>query len=530
MTIGNIILGAALRGTLLSVNRTQDTIDTITERLASGLKVNSALDDPKNFFTARALQDNAADHARLLDGIGQGIRTIQEAITGVEAASKLIDQAEAIAQKSFDFLEAGEIDPAIFEKTVNSSPQSIHRQILAGSPDVYYALNETGGPIIDYGSGGAGPVNANYTGGASANAPSLYTNGSQPSVNFDGANDHISVNDSSMINLSTTTARTVELVFNADTVAGRQVLYEEGAGVNGFTIYIDNGDIRVTGEDDQGGERWVDADISAPIVAGQTYHVAFVYSAAADRFTGYLDGAEMGFVTTAGAANFPSHSGDIHIGGGNDGVQFHDGEAGSSNPFHFDGRISNVAIYNRALTEPELFSHANALEATTSLVYLNREYEAVLNQLDRIAIDAQYRGINLLKGENLETFFNATGSSKLTTEGEDFTAQGLGLALRNDFNNIDHVTEILSQIRDARAIVRNFGFSLANNLSIIETRDTFTREKINTHKAGADDLTVADLNKEGANQLASLTRLGLGVTSLALAGQSQRSILQLVGG
>ena len=526
MAISNIILGAALRGTLLSVNRAQDTIDVVTERLASGLKVNSAIDDPQNFFTATALRNEAGDQLRLLDGIGQSIRTVQEAIQGVEATERLLNQAEAIAQTSADFLEAGEVDPAVFEKLVNSSPRSLHGQILNAAPDVYYALNETAGPIVDFGTGGG--VTANYTGGASPGAAALYTNGAQASVDFDGINDHISVADSALINTSVYPARTVELVFNADTVAGRQILYEEGAQVNGLTIYIDSGLIRITGEDDQGGQRWADADINAPIVAGQTYHVAFVYDGANTDFIGYLDGVEIGRVDTNGATTFPSHSGDIHIGGSNDGVQYHDGE-GSGNPFDFDGRISNVAIYNRALADTELASHANALDATTSLAYLNREYETVLEQLDRIVIDAQYRGINLLKGENLQTNFNPTGSSKLITEGQDFTALGLNLTTRSDFTNIDHVQDILEQIRDAREIVRQFGFSLTNNLSIIQTRDTFTRESINTNEAGADDLTVADLNKEGANQIASLTRLGLGVTALALAGQSQRSILQLVG-
>lgn len=525
MAIGNIILGAALRGTLLSINRTQDTIDTVTGRLASGLKVNSAIDQPQNFFTARFLRNEASDQSRLLDGIGQSIRTVQEAVHGTEALSHLIDQADAVVQTSYDYLQAGDVDPAVYEKTVNTSPQSLNQQILSGAPDVYYALDETGGPIVDYGTGAG--VNATYFGGAAANGPSLYTNGSQPSVDFDGINDRINVADSNLINLSTYTNRTVELVFNADDIISRQVLYEEGAGVNGFTIYIDNGLVRVTGEDDQGGQRWADADISAPIVAGQTYHVAFVYDGPNTQFTGYLDGVEIGTVDTNGATTFPSHSGNIGIGGASDAVQWHDGESGGGG-FAFDGRISNVAIYNRALAQSELDSHANALNATTSLVYLNQEYESILQQIDRVVIDAHYRGINLLKGDDLHTDFNARGSSFLITEGKDFTADGLGLSKHNDFTNIDDVSDILEQIREAKTVVREFSTTLVNKLSVIETRDTFTRENINTLEAGADDLTVADLNKEGANELASLTRLGLGITALALAGQSQRSILQLV--
>ena len=532
----DVVLGNALKGTLRSINRTQDTIDDITQRLASGLKVNSALDQPQNFFASRALQDTAGDYSRLLDGIGQSVRTIQEGLNGVETVSQLLDQAEAVVRETEQALIAGEVDPAVYEKEVNSSPPALSLQISNSAPDTYFRLNETGGPIID--SGALGPIGANYAGGASANAPALYTNGAAPSVNFDGANDRIRVNDAAHINTSTTTARTVELVFNADDVTGRQVLYEEGATVNGFTIYLDGDVVYVTGEDDQGGQQWNDANVNSTqisaadggpvnIVAGQTYHVAFVYDAATDSFSGYLDGVLMNSVNTDGAANFPSHSGDIGIGAVNGGVQFHDGENGAGNGFNFDGRISDVAIYNRALDISELASHANSLEATTSIVFKNREYDAILEQLELLTIDAHYRGINLLQGEDLTTIFNPERSSTLVTEGQDFRKDALGL-LDTGFDDLDTVQLILESIREAREDVRAFGASLTNELGIIQTRLDFTRQYINLHKAGSDDLVVADQNKEGADLIASQTRLALGTASLALAGLSQRSILQVL--
>ena len=525
--VNDVTLGAALRANLHSLSRSQDTIDEITERLATGRDVNSAIDDPQNFFTARTFRNRASDNARLLDGIGQSIRTVQESIHGIEALSHLLDQAEAVVDTSIEALNSGESDPAVFARTINASPQPISRQILQDNPDVYYRLNETAGPIIDYGSSPAGPVAATYTSGASAGGAPLYTNGSAASVSFDGVNDHISVADSSAINVGTFPARTVELVFNADTVAGRQVLYEEGAGVNGLTIYIDNGLLYVSGEDDQGAERWIDANINAPIVAGQTYHAAFVFDGANTDFIGYLDGVEMGRVDTNGATTFPSHTGDIHIGGGNDAAQFHDGEA-NANAFSFAGRISDVAIYNRALTEAELFSHADSLEALTSLQYQNRNYNAILDEIDQIVIDANYRGINLLNGDTLRTDFNPDSTSFLETEGQDFSVLGLGLQ-RSDFLVESDLQSILDKIDSARERVRRFGTTLATELSVIQIRDTFTREIINTNLRGSDDLTVADQNEQGANLLATQTRLALGVVSLGLAAQSQSSVVGLIG-
>ena len=529
MAIGDIVLGTALRSTLGSISRTQETIDIITERLATGLKVNTALDQPQNFFTARTLRNTASDQARLLDGIGQSIRTVQTALDGLDAIGQLVDQAETIATTSKEKLETGQVDPAVFSETIDSSPRSLHEQILSAVPDVYYQLNETGGAIVDSGSGAAGPVTAVRQAGASANAAALYVNGAQPSVNFDGINDRIAVSNSTLINTATTPARTVELVFNADDTIGRQVLYEEGGALNGITIYLDGGLVRVEAEDDQGANRFGNLDISAPVVAGQTYHVAIVFDGGADTVAGYLDGVIMGGAPTAITSDgvFPNHSGAIGIGRMRNAAQFHDGDSGG-NGFAFNGRISNVAIYNRALSDTELLRHGTSLNASSFERFFNADYNNVIEQIDRLVVDANYRGINLLNGENLRTNFNSEQTSFLVTEGEDFSTNGLGLN-RFDFNDLNDVDIILEELREARTQIREYGFTLTNSISVIETRNDFARERINTHEAGADDLTVADLNREGANLLATQTRQSLGVTALGLAAISQASTLRLFG-
>lgn len=521
--VNEVTLGAALRSTITSISRTEKTIDVITERLASGKDVNSAVDDPQNFFTARALSNEASDNARLLDGIGQSIRTVQEAVIGLEAIEKLINQGKSIVTESQQKLILGEQDDAVFQKIINVAPQPLSTQIAALNPDVYFRLNETGGPIIDSGVGVGGPVGATRLGGASPGAAPLYGNGSAPSVNFDGANDRIQVDDSTLINTAITPERTVELVFNADDVSGRQVLYEEGAGVNGLTIYIDNGSIYFTAEDDQGANRFADIDINAPIVAGQTYHAAFVFNGAsgpadggagANTFAGYLNGVQVGSETLAGDNFFPSHSGNIGIGAAVDGVQFHDGESGAG--FRFDGRISDVAIHNNALSQSILQRHADSLEASTTIQNQNRDFNAVLDQITQIAIDANYRGINLLLGDDLLTDFNRTRTSTLLTEGEDFSAEAFGLQ-RSDFTELASLELMLNQLADAKQRVREFAFTLSNDLSIIQIRNTFVRENIINLEAGSDDLTLADINEEGAEFLAAQTRQAIGITALNFA-------------
>jgi flagellin-like hook-associated protein FlgL len=74
-----------------------------------------------------------------------------------------------------------------------------------------------------------------------------------------------------------------------------------------------------------------------------------------------------------------------------------------------------------------------------------------------------------------------------------------------------------------RATASNFG----SNLNIIQTRQDFTQNIINTLKSGADKLVVADKNEEGANLLSLQTTEQLGITSLSLASQANQAILKL---
>ncbi len=519
--MGDVVLSSTVKKTILSLNRSENSIAEITKRLATGLDVNSALDQPDNFFTSRVLNGTAKDLSALLDGIGQNIRTVETALTGLEASEKLVQQAQAIAQTSKEAILAGEIDPAIVETEVDVSPTPLRGQILAQEPIAYFPLSD--GTLSNIGTSAA--ITASND-GATTGATALYNNGGTGSVQFNGGTNRITVSNSPLINENAQPRRTVELVFNADDVTARQVLYEEGATVNGLTIYIDNGLLYVTAEDDQGGNRYSNININAPIQTGTTYHVGFVLDAPGNTFTGYLNGEEIDSVTLTGDATFPSHSGGIGIGGVNGGVQFHDGESGTANGFNFTGRISDVAIHNEALDASVFERHANALNATTSIKYTNRDYDNVVDQINQIANDANYRGINLLKGETLRAIFNPEQTSYLDIEGQNFTEDGFGLR-RSDFNDLEDVELILDALEKAQQEIRAYTSSLVNQITVLQTRLSFTEQNVQTNQAGADDLTLSDQNQTAAELLASQTRQSLGFTALALVSQSQSEILRL---
>jgi flagellin len=99
MSLSNITLTAAVRQNLLSLQDTATLLATTQTRLATGKKVNSALDNPTNFFTAAGLDNRASDISNLLDSIGNGVQVLQAADTGITSLSKLVDTAKSIANQ-----------------------------------------------------------------------------------------------------------------------------------------------------------------------------------------------------------------------------------------------------------------------------------------------------------------------------------------------------------------------------------------------------------------------------------------------
>src|SRR6478752_8052504 len=98
--MSDVVLTAAVRQNLLSLQDTASLLSTTQTRLATGKKVNSALDNPTNFFTAAGLDARASDIGNLLDSIGNGVQVLQAADTGITSLQKLIDTAKSIAYQA----------------------------------------------------------------------------------------------------------------------------------------------------------------------------------------------------------------------------------------------------------------------------------------------------------------------------------------------------------------------------------------------------------------------------------------------
>src|ERR1700687_1960594 len=99
MKMSGIVLSASVRQNLLSLHSAADLLATTQNRLATGNKVNSALDNPTNFFTAQGLNNSASDISNLLASIGNGVRVLHAANTGITSLQQLVDTAKSLANQ-----------------------------------------------------------------------------------------------------------------------------------------------------------------------------------------------------------------------------------------------------------------------------------------------------------------------------------------------------------------------------------------------------------------------------------------------
>ena len=186
-----------------------------------------------------------------------------------------------------------------------------------------------------------------------------------------------------------------------------------------------------------------------------------------------------------------------------------------------------------------LAQSALSASTTSEINTLYNQYEEVLSQIDFLAADSGYKGVNLLDSTAVThtVKFDEQGDSSLTMTGFDASAQGATLSLSTHAANAwvsaggsadkAEINSAIAKLDSARSALRTEAQKLSTNLSTITIRQDFTKGMINTLEDGAAELTNADMNEEGANMLMLQTRQSLGTTSLSLASQAAQSVLRL---
>ncbi|HUC48127.1 MAG TPA: flagellin [Xanthobacteraceae bacterium] len=163
---------------------------------------------------------------------------------------------------------------------------------------------------------------------------------------------------------------------------------------------------------------------------------------------------------------------------------------------------------------------------------LQTNFNNLLSQINQLASDSGYNGINLLAGDSLTIDFNPTGTSTLTITGVTFNSAGLGLSAVSgtgaaSFQSDNQLASTVAAINAALATVQTQTETFGTNASTITTRSTFETALINTLQTGATNLVVADQNEESANLLTEQTQQQLEISALSIANQANQSVLKL---
>jgi flagellin-like hook-associated protein FlgL len=176
---------------------------------------------------------------------------------------------------------------------------------------------------------------------------------------------------------------------------------------------------------------------------------------------------------------------------------------------------------------------APVVDAASQAIRSNlvKQYNDIITQITTTSQDSSFNGINLLNGDDLKLTFNESGKSTLTIKGVTFNAAGLGLASLTsgtDFLDNALAKATITKISNASDALRSQASALGSNLSIVQIRQDFNKNLINVLQTGSSNLTLADTNEEAANSQALSTRQSIAVSAMALANQSQQSVLQLL--
>jgi flagellin len=504
-----IILSAGVRQNLLSLQNTADLSATTQNRLATGKKVNSALDNPANFFTSQGLQNRASDLNDLLDSIGQAQKTLAAADQGITSLTKLVQSAKSIAQ------QARQVTEPATSYAVASAQGNVNLNESVGSfgTGTNYAATTVAGDIdIDVTIGGQ-TTTVTYSVGLNETGESIEA-GVQAAiaassvagrVNFDHGNTTasrftISGSDSDVDITIQANATTEDLFLTADASTDRAVNGTNLIDAAGSAGALSSKTLTVQAN---GGTA---KTITFGVGANEVSTFAELQTALAGTNVSASRNSTTGFLTLSAPAT-----------------------TGTQNALVLSGSAANAGAGNIGIAAGTTNGTGTPPATDTTRDNYQTQFNNLLTQIDALAKDASYNGINLLNGDALKVVFNEKGSSSLTIQGVKFDSAGLGLnaisgtGFQTNANIDATIATIDSSLSTLRTQASNFGSSLTT----VQTRQDFTKNLITTLQTGADALVLADTNEEGANLLALQTRQQLSTTALSLANQASQAVLRL---
>ena len=544
-----ISLTASMRSNLLSLQNISGQVSSTQNKLSTGKKVNSAIDNPSSYYTALSLNNRADDLNALLDSMGQAVSTIKAATTALESATEFLEQAKAVANQALEEMSdifipqpSGIGDDAEIRNTSlfdgRANTQAMINQIGADALAAT-AANQFYAPGVDKNDANFGQ--GNWYLPAIGELMEMYgfeAEGITGALNSTGSN----AENKNLINDALTK------IENKDKNIASQLTDKwcwsssEFSSSGSYTVSMNNGSRGNNARNNFDRVRcflylenkFSPKDASSAPKIGDLMYSDLTYGSAND-----YDGSK----TAVGVVTWVSEDGRsakiVNL------KELTFSSTDTTNNFNPDNPYSNTYGYTNHTSSSKYTEDIKEISNYNSTQFLSAiqeavsesaskardgdaisQYISVLNQYDSLIKDAGYKGVNLLQEQNLQVTFNEGRSSLLQVAGKNLSSQTLGLVTL-EWNSKEDIEKSIEELTKAINTIRSYSSELGNNYNIITTRQDFTENLINVLTEGADKLTLADMNEESANMLALQTRQQLAINSLSLASQASQSILKL---
>ena len=620
MAVGDISLSSSMRTNLLQLQGVQDSIAKKQNILATGNKINTALDGPTSFFAAKGLNQRAGDLTALKDTMGQAVSTIKAADKGLTSIDDMIEQARGLTTAAYSALgtDAGAMAT---RKALATQFNALKDQIdkLAGDSS-YGGKNLLAGNGLRMDSTSASRQATNTIQGidnarvTNVVAPDTYTLRVKGDGSIEGATGDI--NNAEMAHglvglkmsgtMSSSAGSFSDVQIEVRGAAGRQRSFVLTDGDESRTIsYFDNSQTvaaNTTKAATSGTAQVSNVQFGGTIEAGDSFTLTiedqtFTYTATANDVAvgqnaaanvasqlkasistalasgGRLSGKDLATVTvsttgtiTLSGNTTPSSAREVTIKATAENAltkriseSFSSGTvvsftvdrklleaaANSGNGISviekkvdIQVQVSNLngATVTRdgmsARGEGKLANGENSFAFDTGTVRFsldqNKIKQAASANSAANLVTVQVTDANT--SNDLTVQLNERNTNSIVVKAQNLTTSGQGLRMdyaQNDWTDRSDIDKAVAGIDYAKQTLRSASQTLSTNLNIITTRETFTKEFSDVLVEGANKLTLADQNEEGASLLMLQTRQQLGTIALSLANQSQQSILRL---
>jgi flagellin-like hook-associated protein FlgL len=502
----NITLSASVRQNLLSLQSTAELMSTTQNRLATGKKVNSALDNPSNFFTSQSLNNRASDLNSLLDSIGQAQQTLKAADQGITSLTKLVESAKSVARQARQAPQPGAAGYSAVTSTGTVQAETLGSFTAsayaapgsAGTLAFTVTVNGTAYNLTTASIGTSATVTDVRDAINTAIAGNVNTAG-HAAASLDGTSTYLKLDASDADTDITITASAVSAAIGLTTDASTN------RSINSTSL-LDN---IVTA----GGVAGT-ASLDVAVNGGANQNIVF--------------GTGVGQISTLDELNtkLASLSG-VTASASSTTVSFNVASSTSQNSLALGGAASVATALGVTFATTNGTAYASSPDSTRTS--LQSDFNNILTQIDSLAKDASYNGVNLLNGDDLKVVFNETGTSSQTISGVTFDSAGLGLSSVSGtgFQSDTTIDAEIAKLDAALSNLRTQASKFGSNLTTVQTRQDFTKNMITTLQTGADNLVLADTNEEGANLLALQTRQQLSTTALSLSAQADQAVLRL---